>query len=139
LESLKTNLPKVEDLPSKKSYTISTEARLERCPAKFEKGEIRSGWYQPYSSVYYNETDTYFGYETRAEFRIRPNEPLTACCCYEHSMTFTRPNGTASVSCKVDLKCNNSKYRLLGTFKASWDNQIVKTRKWNLNIPRKYT
>ena len=139
LESLKVNLPKVEDLPSEKSYTVSTEAQLERYPEKFENGEVRSGWFQPYSSVLLNEINTYFGYETRAEFRIRPNEPLTAFCCYEHSMTFTRPDGTAVVNCIVELTCNNDNYRLLGTFKASWDNQIVKTHKWNFNISRKYT
>jgi hypothetical protein len=139
LESLKVNLPKVEDLPSEKSYTVSTEAQLERHPEKFDNGEVRSGWYQPYSSVHLNEINTYFGYETRAEFRIRPNEPLTAFCCYEHSMTFTRPDGTAVVNCIVELTCNNDNYRLLGTFKASWDNQILKTHKWNFNISRKYT
>jgi hypothetical protein len=139
LESLKVNMPKVEDLPSEKSYTVSRETRIKRYPAKFEKGEVRSGWYQPCSSVYYNEIDTYFGYETRAEFRIRPDEPFTAICSYEHSMTFNRPDGKAVVTCMVELTSNADKYRLIGNFKASWDDQIVKNRKWNLNITRKYT
>ena len=139
LEPLKVDLPKVEDLPSEKSYTVAKEARIKRYPAKFEKDEVRSGWYQPYSSVYFNEIDTYFGYETRAKFWIRPDDPLTATCSFEHSMTFTRPDGKAVVSCMVDLTSNAEKYHLIGTLKALWDDQIVKNRKWNLNITRKYT
>lgn len=138
-ESLVVSLPKVEDLPSVKSYTVLKEPRIKRHPAKLKNGEIRSGWHQPYASVYYIETDTCFGYETRAEYRISPDEPLTAACSYEHTMTFARPDGTAVVTCKVQLSSDADAYQVTGIFSASWDDQIVKTHEWNLNIARTHT
>jgi hypothetical protein len=54
-------------------------------------------------------------------------------------MTFARPDGTAVVTCKVQLSSDADAYQVTGIFSASWDDQIVKTHEWNLNIARTHT
>ena len=138
-EPLAVEFPNSKDLPKVKSYTVTNDAQIVRHRAMIEGGQVLSGWYQPYTSVHYEETDTAFGYETRAEFRIRQDDPLSAECTYEHSMTFDRPDGSAVVSCKVHLSADSHAYHVTGTFCATWDGRTVKTHEWILNIARVYS
>ena len=138
LESLAISLPASEDLPKVKSYAVTNNARIKRYPVKVEKGELRSGWHQPYTSVHYNEIDTTFGYETRAEFSIREEDQASAKSTYEHSMTFERLDGIATVTCMVQLSSDDSFYHVKANFTATWNGRIIKTHEWNFDAERLY-
>jgi len=135
-DPLAARLPEIEDLPPVKTYTVTKAARIERHPARLENGEVHSGWYQPFTSVHYDQIDTGFGYETSAKFRLNPDDTLSARCTYRHSMTFERTDGTAVVTCKVDLASDADTYRVTASFSAAWDDQIVKTHDWSFDIAR---
>lgn len=129
-------LPAPLDLPERKSNSVICTPALERFRRSEMGGKLHVGWHQPYTELRYAETETCFGYETRADHRIDPADPLSATSCVMHEATYTRPDGVARLRCEVGLRTDGSGWRVDGHLTACWNDERLSDRTWNLTIPR---
>ena len=80
-----------------------------------------------------------FGYETRAEHRLHPDDPLSAQSTFDHRIVFDRPDGRAVVGCRVTAKSTETHYRLEGRLTAVWDGEPESERRWDIALERRYS
>jgi len=132
-------LPSPVDLPVTRSHEVVEMPRLERFARDLDDGTLVSGWNQPHTALRYRDTGVTFGYETRAEHRLHPDDPLTARSTFKHRIVCERPDGTASVDCRVAASSTESRYRLQGRLTAVWDGEPVRERRWDISLERRYS
>ena len=132
-------LPSPMDLPATKSWEVIEMPRLERFSRDLDDGTLVRGWCQPHAAVRYRDTGVTFGFETRAEHRLHPDDPLTAQSTFEHRIVCQRPDGTASVDCRVAARSNEARYRLECRLTVVWDGEPVSERRWDIPLGRRYS
>ena len=132
-------LPPPVDLPVTRSYDVVATPHLERFSRGLDDGTLVAGWHQPYNALRYRDTSVTFGYETRARHRLHPDDPLSAQSTFDHHIVCERPDGTASVGCRVTAKSTATHYRLEGHLTAAWDGELVSERRWDISIERRYS
>ena len=132
-------LPAPVDLPASRSWDVVAAPRLERFSHDLDHGPLACGWHQPYSALRYRDTGVTFGFETRAEHRLHPDNPLSAESTFEHRIVCERPDGTASVGCRVTASSTESQFRLQGRLTAAWDGEQVGERRWEISLERRYS
>ena len=135
---LKHDLPPAQDLPRTKQHQMVTSSPLGRVSRTEDNGALVSSWHQPYSEVFFSETEASFGFETRAIHRATPQDPLSTDSTVEHRAVYKRSDGTAEVRCIVSVKSDNGFYYLDGTVNAEWDKKLVAVRNWKRSIPRRH-
>ncbi len=96
-----------------------------------------TGWHQPWTARHYHATGTTFGFESRAAFRIDPEDCLSAACRLNHEMAYERPDGTARVACGVEVTPDAGNYHVTARCTATWDEEIIAVREWNFSTARK--
>ena len=104
-----------------------------------DDGTLVSGWHQPYNALRYRDTGVTFGYETRAEHRLHPDDPLSAQSTFNHRIVCERPDGTALVRCRITAKSTETHYRLEGRPTVVWDREPVSERRWDISLERRYS
>lgn len=102
-------------------------------------GVVTSGWHQRPCMWRFPATRSVFGYETRAEHRIDPADPLSAHSQFKHTMTFERPDGTINVSCQVTMTCDKGNFHISGDLHAHLDGSEIAHRSWRTVVPRRYS
>ena len=127
------------DLPATKSWEVIEMPRLERFSRDLDDGTLFSGWHQPYSALRYRDTRVTFGYETWAEHRLHPNEPLTAHSTFDHRIVCDRPDGTALVGCRVAASSTETLFRLEGRLTVVWDGELVSEHRWDISLERRFS
>lgn len=136
--SLGKALPEALDLPKEKPYRSLSAPRLERFFSEQSDGQVLSGWHQPFSEVFYDETQSSFGYETRAEHRIDPTDPLSAQSRFEHRAVYRRPDGTAVIYSEMTAHCDTNSHHLSGRLTATWENETLIDRDWAASPTRRH-
>ena len=136
--ALSIPLPAAADLPAERSHDVVATARLERFSHDPGDGTLVAGWRQPYNALRYRDIGVTFGYETRAEHRVRADDPASARTAIDHRVVCARPDGTASVRCRVTAEATGTQYRLEGRLEAAWDDEPVGERRWRFAIDRRY-
>ncbi|MEM8951640.1 MAG: hypothetical protein AAGC99_20175, partial [Pseudomonadota bacterium] len=131
-------LPPALDLPREKQHRMVTSPSLQRFTHEGSDGALVSGWHQPYSEVFFNETGSSYGFETRATYRLVPGDPLSAESTVEHRAVHRRSDGTAELSCTVKLRADDRFYHLEGRLVADWEGAHLAERNWTSAVPRKH-
>lgn len=134
-KSLEAGFPAHADLPARKSYEVLSSPRLCRWCHE-ENGTHITGWHQPYTALRFTGTGTTFGFETRAEHRIDPSDPSTACTSVSHRMLFERVEGTAVITSDVSVRSTSTGLAVDATLRAEWNNQPFGSRNWTFTVPR---
>ena len=137
--ALSRPLPSPVDLPVTRSHDVVRMPRLKRFARDLDDATLVSGWNQPLAAVRYRDTGVTLGFETRAEHRLHPDDPLTAQSTFEHRIVCERPDGTASVDCRVAASSSESEYRLEGRLIAVWDGETMSERRWSISLERRYS
>ena len=132
-------LPGPVDLPVTRSCDVVAMPGLERFSRALDDGTLIAGWRQPYNALHYRDTGVTFGFETHAEHRLHPDDPLSAQSAFDHRIVCERPDGTAGVSCRVTAKSTATHYRLEGRLTAVWDGELVSERRWGISLERRYS
>lgn len=135
---LQQALPPALDLPRHKTFRVLESPPLRRFEAKEINGELVGGWHQPFTELHYNETGTNFGFQTRAEYRIRPDNPTSASASFTHEARYGRPDGVADIRCELIARCDATTFFLQATLTATWDGEQVAERRWEASIPRRF-
>ena len=137
-DDLATALPPPLDLPKDKTHKALSNATLERFQSQEACGALINGWEQPFTEVLYLETDTAFGFATRAEHKIVPGKPETAVSRFEHHARYSRPDGIADVRCAVSAACDMKSFFIDGKLTVDWNGMRMAERKWAVTIPRHF-
>ncbi len=135
-DDLQQAFPPALDLPMHKTHRILESPQLRRFETEEIDGELVGGWDQPFTELHYNETDTAFGFQTRAEYRIRPDDPTSATASFIHAARYGRPDGVADIRCELIARCDATTFFLRATLTATWDGEQVAERLWETSIPR---
>ena len=135
-DNLQQALPPALDLPTHKTHRVLECPPLHRFEIEEIDGELVGGWHQPFTELHYNETDTAFGFQTRAEYRIRPDNPTSASASFTHAARYGRPDGVADIRCELSARCDATTFFLQATLTATWDGEPVAERLWETTIPR---
>ncbi|MBI1386634.1 MAG: CocE/NonD family hydrolase [Rhizobiales bacterium] len=130
-------LPAPSDLPVQRSYVAESAPAIERYAAEGADGRLVQGWHQPLSSLRFAETGTTFCYETRAEHRIDPADPLSAESRFTHRLVFERPDGVVDVRCSVGMTADATRFHLEGDLEALWNGKVVARRAWSPKVARR--
>ena len=137
-DGLSHPLPEAQDLPVVKSHRVTQAARLRRF--EVEDGEERViGWEQPYTEITYDETETAFGYETRAEHRIRHGAPSSARSEIRHRATYARKDGTAKIGSTISVRSTAEAYEIEGKLTVDWEGERLAEKAWDVAIPRRFS
>ena len=126
------------DLPIHKTFETICAPRILRFSEQEHNGLRVEGWRQPRTATRYNETDTIYGFETSATYRIIAPDPLSAEAEFEHSSEFDRPDGIARVKSHVIAKATRTQFLLEGRLTVRWCDKIIATRHWSRSVPRRF-
>ncbi len=137
-EPLARPFPEPLKLPPVPSYETVCAPPLERFSRVESDGARRSGWRQPYTEVFHRDVETAYGFETRGEYRIVPDDPLSASCRFDHRAAYRRPDGTARLRCTVRARSTAEAHELSGRLRAEWNGEPFGERDWFQAIPRRH-
>lgn len=130
-------LPPVLDLPEVKTHRTLSNPSLRRFQ-KDAEDRLLAGWDQPFAETLCTDTQTAFGFRTRAEHSIAPGDPLSARSELHHHARYSRPDGVADITSTLTATCDRSTVFLDGTLTAEWDGERIAQRRWTASIPRRY-
>ncbi|MCB1422313.1 MAG: CocE/NonD family hydrolase [Nitratireductor sp.] len=134
-KDMERRFPPVLDLPATKTHRMLQNPALHRFQEE-DNGELVSGWTQPFTELHFAETQTAYGFETRAEHRIARGDPNSAHSMFDHRARYTRPDGTAEIRCVVNAWCDDSTFFVEGSLTVNWEDEELSARQWNVSIPR---
>ncbi|WP_299652682.1 CocE/NonD family hydrolase [uncultured Tateyamaria sp.] len=129
VRNLQVPLPEPEDLPAQKSHTIVAAPQLERW-SKTSDTHSEVGWHQPETRIAYHQIDSVFGYTTRMVHQQDISDRVTERVTVDHSMTFVRPDGTASVVVDLQAQSAEGGPQVHITLHAKWDDEVIGQRTW---------
>ena len=133
---LRQPFPVALDLPAVKSHETLAAPALERWQAE-EDGVRITAWAQPFTEVRYRDTRTAFGFETRAEHRVSPDDPASATTRVWHRQRYRRPDGTAEVDCVLTAASDPVAYHVSGRLTVTWNGEAWFSREWAVAPPRR--
>lgn len=131
-------LPPALTLPVDNTHSALSSPPLERFVSEAPEGHLRQGWEQPFTESFCSETQTAFGFRTRAEYQITLGDPLSAQCNLAHHARYTRPDGIADIRSDLSVTCTEQAWRLEGKLSAQWDGDVVHQKNWTKTIPRQF-
>ena len=102
-------------------------------------GTISSGWRQPLTRIAFSEIALEFAFETKAEFRITPDEPNSASGEFQHRLQFTRQDSIIEVIGTASLQSTVSDYQVFGRLEVRENDTLVFEREWHPVISRKHS
>jgi len=132
---LRHPLPVALDLPAVKSHETLAAPPLKRWQAE-EDGAWVHAWAQPFTELHYRETRTAFGFETSAEHRVLPQDPVSASTRVRHRQRYRRPDGTAEIECVLTARTDASAYQVTGRLTVTWDGEARFSREWAVSPAR---
>lgn len=133
------SIPPARDLPVRKSYSTLSDPPVKRYREDRNDGKLAQGWYQAPVRLRYHDTQTDFEYETRANHVLDTEDPLSASTEFDHRMSYSRPDGEATVRCVVTVNSTSETYFLDGRFTATWKGKIIGQRHWDCAVPRVFS
>ena len=136
LQKLAHPLPEPEDLPAIKSYEVIAAPTLKRWRNKGPSQNREEGWHQPPTETHFIETDTTFGYETSAQFNIDTKDSNSARAVVSHRAWYARSDGTALITSRLAVHCDEENFCVEGTVSAEWEDQEMSAHQWTLCLPR---
>lgn len=136
---LREPLPPVRGPPVETSRDPVVLAGLKRWSETLPDGTLTYGWAQPFNAVHYRDSNTTFGYKTRAEFTIAPEDPLSACAEYAHGASFARPDGTAEINSIVTATSEADAFYVDASVQVRWNGKVIAARTWSLKLRRRHS
>ncbi|MGI9508626.1 MAG: CocE/NonD family hydrolase [Geminicoccaceae bacterium] len=136
---LTSDFPPALDLPRQKLHHMVVSPSLHRQASTERNGTLVTGWHQPYTEVLHVETDSSYGFETRATHRMTAKDPLSAASTVEHRVVYRRPDGTAELRSLVSVHGDGCFFYLEGQLVADWEGERIAERNWNSVVPRRYS
>ncbi|MDP5215684.1 CocE/NonD family hydrolase [Ruegeria sp. 2205SS24-7] len=137
-QPLAKELPPALGLPAVKTHYAVSDPPLRRSQQTTKDGRLINSWEQPFAETFCSETQTAFGYETRAEHSITPGDPLSAKSSYFHRARYTRPDGVAEITSALSVNCDRDSFVLTGTFTADWQDEKIGEKTWTATISRQF-
>ena len=118
-------------------YTTLVAPNLQRTSNVQEDGAIVSSWHQPKVRVRHHDTNSTFGFETRSDNTIFPDDPLSAHSRYAHELEYERPDGTARVHSVAEVRCDLDHFHLSGEVRVFWNDEEIFVRTWAPSLKRR--
>ena len=115
---------------------VPARALVRVAASEDDNGVRRSGWHLPYRCTRFSEIDLEFGVETRAEYRLKMNDPDGASARFEHRLHFARAGWSVDVDGVVELRSTATTYLPSGSLEVRENGEPVFERRWNPVIPR---
>jgi hypothetical protein len=135
-KDLKTALPPVLDLPLIKTHHTVSNPGLQRYANTVEGGRLINGWEQPFAETFCTETQTAFGYSTRAEHSIIRDDPVSARSEFQHHARYSRPDGVADIRTELIATSDQADVFLTAELTADWNSDRIAHRRWTVAVPR---
>jgi len=144
-------LPTLEDMPPTSgnspaparprevatSYTQELLPALERTRDFEPDGTLIDGWHQPFTRQNFHEKQMRFGYETKANHRIHPDDPTSAQTDIQHRLVLDRPDGCAEIDSELTKTAEATAFHIKATLQVHWDGDEVSRKHWDFRIPRR--
>ena len=115
---------------------VPARALARRAESEGDDGVRTSGWHLPYRCTHFSEIDLDFGVETRAEYRMEMDDPVSASVRFEHRLHFARDGWTVDVTGIAELRSTESAYHVSGSLEVHENGEPVFERRWSPVIPR---
>ncbi|WP_306116916.1 CocE/NonD family hydrolase [Roseovarius sp. MMSF_3305] len=137
--ALSEPFPPPRDLPETKSFHMLASPVLTRSKEIGQNGDLITKWHQPPMSMCFNDIETTFSHETRAEHSIDADDPTSASSMFSHQMSVDRPDGRASVSSQVRASSTADAYVIEGHIDVSWAGETIFERHWSRVVDRRFS
>ncbi len=137
LVASKCNLPEPSSAATQARHAVVESKRIQRITEETEDGTVISSWHQPPVRVLHHDTQSTFGFQTRAEHEICGQNPLSAQSRFDHILEYERPDGTARVLSWAAVRCDEEHFHVSGRVTVFWNNEQIFTRSWAPSIKRR--
>ncbi len=137
MRSAKCNLPEPSSPVTQERHTVVESERIQRTTEETEDGIVISSWHQAPIRVLHHDTQSTFGFQTRAEHKICGQNPLSAQSRFDHTLEYERPDGTARVQSWAAVRCDEEHFHVSGKVTVFWNNEQIFTRSWDPSIKRR--
>ena len=131
-QALTVPMPTPRTLPEEKSYDVLAAPALARWHDETEDAET-AGWHQPWTGLFFRETQTTFGFQTSADYALFDD---AAAMTVDHQLSYQRPDGVADVASVVSVRADRTSYRVIGSLKVTWNGEPFENRDWDFVVPR---
>ncbi len=137
LEDACCDLPEPASPPDASRFTSLEAGALRRTMEAQDDGTLISTWHQAPVRTRHHDTNTIFGFETKASHSIDRADPLSAQSCFDHMLEYQRPDGTARIESWADVRCDAEWFHVSGQVTAFWNDEQVFVRSWTPRIKRR--
>ena len=130
-------LPEPTDVPGPKTRSVvPARALVRHAESEGDDGVRSSGWHLPYRCTHFSEIDLDFGVETRAEYRMEMDDPVSASAHFEHRLHFARDGWTIDVTGTAEFRSSADAYHPIGSLEVRENGDLIFERRWNPVVPR---
>lgn len=137
LDGSRCSLPLPVSPPDTSHYTSLAAGQLQRTTETLADGTVIASWRQPLVRTRHHDTNSTFGFETRATCEVRGNDPLSAQSRFDHMLEFERPDGTARIESWAAVSSDAECFHVSGQVTAYWNGEQIFERMWTPAIKRR--